>query len=83
MYHRRVHSRSWRMIIPGSVVALVDVEDILDKVIVLGSNLDTMVLPPKRMRAAKLMYVRDKMKMISTRYSIRRIRLKTDLARMI
>lgn len=71
------------MIIPGSVVALVDVEDILDKVIVLGSNLGTMVLPPKRMRAAKHMYFRDKMKIISTRYSIRRIRLKTDLARMI
>ena len=65
------------------MVVLVVTEDILNAVIVLGSNLDTMVPPPERMRATELMYIRGTVNMISTRYSMKRIRLKMDLVRII
>ena len=65
------------------VVALVGVEDILDAVIVLVSNLGAMVPLRKRMRATELMYIRGTVNMISTRYSMKRIRLKMDLVRII
>ena len=61
------------------VVALVGVEDILDAVIVLVSNLGAMVPLRKRMRATELMYVSGTLKMISTKYSMERIRFKMDL----